>query len=295
MPLILLRQRYRQAVEGAGRGGSFACGTIIATTSQMDSNFEVRLSDSEADIDELSAHFEEQRELLVRTALDQRITDADHDRYLTLRQAINRTAMLMSFPLPFPWPDLRDWLAYVVKWPEPDDRRRELARIVRPFEKALTTAHAQRGIVDWGTDVPGWGAIEIRLAGLKEEIGSARYLDDWQDVGRRARELVIAAVNLVFDMSMVPSGQEVPKGSDAKTKIDYIVASYVPGVAHSELRALLRAAERLCQQVTHASGISRVDALAAAQATILLVRTLQELQNSLDSAGAPRPNQESQP
>ena len=249
-------------------------------------------TDSATDIDELAALFEEQRELLVRTAVDQRITDADSDRYLTLRKAINGTATLMSFPLPFPWPNLRDWLAYVVKWPEPDDRARELARIVRPFEKALATALTQRGIVDWGTNVPGWGAIEIRLAGLKAEIGSARHLDDWQDVGRRARELVIAAVNLVFDVSMVPSGQEVPKGSDAKTKIDYIVASYVPGVAHAELRALLRAAERLCQQVTHASGISRVDALAAAQATILLVRTLKELHNSLYRADAPRPNQE---
>jgi hypothetical protein len=47
-------------------------------------------------------------------------------------------------------------------------------------------------------------------------------------VGRRAVEILIGAVNLVWDLSMVPDGQDPPRGSDAKAKFDLVVTKALP-------------------------------------------------------------------
>lgn len=89
--------------------------------------------------------------------------------------------------------------------------------------------------------------------------------------------MIIDVGNLVFTADMVPDGQEEPKAADAKARFDCAIQTYAPGSSHAELRKLMRAAWDLSQKVTHGD-VTRVDAFAAAQVTVLIVRTLAEMQ-----------------
>jgi hypothetical protein len=112
---------------------------------------------------------------------------------------------------------------------------------------------------------------------MKARLDAASSLDDLQDVGRRCREILIGASRLVFREDMVPSGDPVPSPNDSKARIGYYLDVRMPGSTGDALRGLMRAAYTLMQTVTHSSSIGSVDAFAAAQATILLVRTLQRI------------------
>ena len=97
--------------------------------------------------------------------------------------------------------------------------------------------------------------------------------------------MLIDAVNLVFAPDMVPDDKEPPKASDAQDRFDYITQTYASGKSHAELRKLMRAAWELVQKVTHGDNTTRVDAFAAAQATVLIVRTLAEMHREGRSGG----------
>lgn len=85
---------------------------------------------------------------------------------------------------------------------------------------------------------------------------------------------MIDVANLIFSDWMVPNGEDVPGRSDAKRRIDFALAEMLPGESRTALRSLIRAAYTLNQAVTHSGSITRVDAFAAAQATVLLMRVL---------------------
>lgn len=90
------------------------------------------------------------------------------------------------------------------------------------------------------------------------------------------------AARHVFDPSMVPPGQDSPGSSDAKAMIDQFLEAHAQGSSRRELRAVVRSAHTLMQKVTHSGSISRADAIACGSATVLVVRTLQQLET--DSA-----------
>jgi hypothetical protein len=73
----------------------------------------------------------------------------------------------------------------------------------------------------------------------------------------------------------VPVGQSAPQAANAKAWLDLFLARRA---SHAELRRFIPVARDLAQKVTH-GGIGRVDTYAAAQATVLVVRTLQQLVN----------------
>lgn len=112
---------------------------------------------------------------------------------------------------------------------------------------------------------------------MRDELNGATTHDDLQDVGRRAREIIIDAANMVFDESMVPTGQNVPCPNDAKRRIDFYLGHRVPGQSQADLRRVVRTVLDLANTVTHSDSITRVDAYATAQATVFIVRTLQEM------------------
>jgi hypothetical protein len=88
--------------------------------------------------------------------------------------------------------------------------------------------------------------------------------------------VLIDCARLLADPSLVPTGVEPPKASDAKSWLDLFLVAQAGGSGRAELRRLVRDAWDLAQKVTHGD-LDRVDAFAAAQATVLVVRTLQEL------------------
>ena len=201
----------------------------------------------------------------------------------TLRKTYRRQRTALRVALktrgltdPFPWPDVSVVWAWAKNWDTYNDRRTEVARLAGPLLDQLDDLERSGRVDDWGGSPDAWAALELRLAGLRDEMDNATTLDHHQDVGRRGREIVIEVVNLMFSADMVPEGDEQPKGSNAKARFDHVLGSYAAGSSHAELRALMRAAWELNQKVTHGE-IGRVDAYAAAQATVLIVRALAEM------------------
>jgi hypothetical protein len=112
--------------------------------------------------------------------------------------------------------------------------------------------------------------------GLTDELASVTTGDNPQDVGRRAREILIACARRLADSNLVPAGQPEPKANDAEAWLDLVVVANASEAAREELRRFVRATWELVGKVARGD-CDRIDAFAAAQATALVVRTLQEL------------------
>jgi len=119
--------------------------------------------------------------------------------------------------------------------------------------------------------------LEERLVGMRTKLEIAQTLDDFQDVGRRAREILIDLGNLVFDNSMLKVGEQVPGANDAKARLDAFFAYQRPGSANADLRQMMRAAFTLSNTVTHADDASAEHAFAVAEATMLVVRVVAKI------------------
>lgn len=199
--------------------------------------------------------------------------------YRRRRLVLNAALRVRGLPVPFPFEDLWTWRGY---WKAQNlatyqSRRDRIAELTRPAREALEAILPGVQIADPGaTDLASWSELDQRVAGIVTELGTASSRDDLQDVGRRCREVLIEAAKLLADPELVPDAAEAPKAADAKAWLDLFLAAHVPGRTHKELRAFLPVAWDLAQKVTHGD-IDRVDAYAAAQATVLVIRVLQQL------------------
>lgn len=221
-----------------------------------------------------------QRDLIVSVGTGGPGIDTVDARYQDRRRRIAAGLGRLGLAEPFPWRSLWDWYGfYSAHLPTYQSRRVHVRELADRMLQELERRGVQTTVADWGeAQEPTWDSLEARLTGLKTELDVAFTQDDLQDVGRRAREIMIDAANLVFDDSLVPSGQDAPPAGDAKNRIGMYVGARMQGAAHVELRALVKKALELAHKVTHSAGITRVDAFGAAQATVLVVRTLQEIQ-----------------
>lgn len=221
---------------------------------------------------------ERQQESLVAVATGTNISSLDAG-YRARGKKIRRQLAGHGIEDPYPWTTLslfwgraRDYATY-------QERREWLDALTRPVVTELERrADAASVVTDWGAaPVAAWRDLEARLDGLKDEVAKAKTLDDRQDVGRRAREVMIDAVNLCYaDEMSTALGEVVPKAADAKNRFDHILRARTAGRSHEELRKVMRAAWDLAQDVTHSQS-EQLHALATAQAVVLLVRCLQEI------------------
>lgn len=157
-------------------------------------------------------------------------------------------------------------------------RRTYIRDLVAPMLDALESQRAGLVVIDPGHSLRStdWIDIDRRLAELGNELVTARSRDDVQDVGRRAREVLLDCARLLADPDLVPFDETPPKVGDAKAWLDLFLSAYAQGSAREELRKLVRDAWDLAQKVTHGK-LDQIDAFAAAQATVLVVRTIQQL------------------
>jgi len=194
-------------------------------------------------------------------------------------RTLNANFRRLGLQPPFPWNGLSDWYGYYSQnFASYQERRSHIRELTQVALDQLDQIEDRGGIHDPAADdeTPTWENLNGRISGLIEEYSSARDRDGWQDVGRRSREILIDFVKLIADPAIVPEGQEAPKGADAKAWFDLFLAKYVTGREKAELRSTMRAVWDLAQRVTHGD-ISDVDAFAAAQATVLVVRTAQKM------------------
>ncbi len=138
---------------------------------------------------------------------------------------------------------------------------------------------------DWGpeTEPSGtWEVIDNRLTDLKGLLDRALTPDQLSDVGKRCRDLLIASASATYRQSMLPNGEDPPKEADAKTKCRYIVAAHGTGSTDKSLVKLIERAWELANALAHNPDPSSIAAFASAQATILVVRTLERIEATLD-------------
>jgi hypothetical protein len=231
-----------------------------------------------SDLDGLTHLVERQRDLIAAVATGESITEHLDSMYKSRRWKIRTELERLGIDDPFPWPDLYQWWAFVSpRMAKYMQRRAYVAEISDPVLIQLHRCRA--GLVDWSRadGSATWASLNGRLEGLRDEFNRATTHDDFQDVGRRAREIIIDAANMVFEESMVPTGQDVPGPNDAKRRIEFYLNDRVPGQSQADLRRVLRAVVELANTVTHSDSITHVDAYATAQATVFIVRTLQEM------------------
>ena len=232
------------------------------------------------DLDTLRGLLQAQANTIVAVGTGgERIQNVDA-RWQRDTRTLNANFRRLGLESPFPWDGLWDWYGYYSQnLATYRERRNHIRELTRVALEQLDQVEARGGVHDpaAGDDTPTWENLNGRISGLVNEYSAARDRDDWQDVGRRSREILIDFGKLIADPAIVPECQDAPKGADAKAWFDLFLAAYASGRDKSELRATMRAVWDLAQKVTHGD-IADVDAYAAAQATVLAVRTAQKLQ-----------------
>lgn len=234
------------------------------------------------DLPGLLALLELHRDFMIAIAQhDVSIYDKDaQDRYRQRSKKLRHAFKSLDIEDPFPFRDPKAWWDECSKLPSYRERRDLIASKVDPIIDALEDLTDRGGLADWGgLQLPGWTALERRIDELRHEYEMANTLDGFQDVGRRAVEVILGAVNLVWD-GWMPTvlGEEPAKAGDAKNRFRQILSAVLPGSSNEELRSVLNSAWRLAHDTKHSSSATRVHAMAAAQAVILIARTLAELQ-----------------
>jgi len=151
-----------------------------------------------------------------------------------------------------------------------DVHRLGRAHSIRGYLAAVDENTRTRGVLDIGPATDDWPVLEGRLRELGVLLERADSADDYQDLGRRSREIVGSLADLL--MEEIEPGH--PYGSNRKAMIDAYLNRVVGEAGLGDVRDLVRAALKLANHVTHDPAPHRAEAVAAAQAAVLLVRTL---------------------
>lgn len=226
-------------------------------------------------VEQLVDLVEQQANVIVATGTGQgRFDDFDAEYQRRDRTIVEQFKRLGLTP-PFPWRSLWEWHGYYSQeLPSYASRRVHVATLKREaldrIEERLNDVAVHDPEI--GHPISTWDGIDARVKGLIDEYTGARDKDAWQDVGRRSREILIDLGKLVADPSLVPDSQDPPRGADARAWFELFLNTRANGSDRAELRAVMRKTWDLAQKVTHGD-IDDVDAFAAAQATVLLVRT----------------------
>ncbi|MBI3748058.1 MAG: hypothetical protein HY262_04320 [Chloroflexi bacterium] len=227
-------------------------------------------------IDELITLLELQQGLLTAVATGGPQMKTVDPTYKQRRTRLRRGLGALGVSDPFPWSGLWEWYGVWGTFGGYAGRRNHIEQLVSPVIDELRARLDAVAVADWGEDTI--DGVEHRLGGLKARLESAKTLDDYQDVGRRAREILIALARLVFSEDMVPVGKEPPGPSDAKERLDLYFEHRFGGKANEEMRRFMKAAVALANSVTHSGDTDEVHAFAVAQATLLIVRVTARLE-----------------
>ncbi|CAN5350541.1 hypothetical protein BH10ACT7_BH10ACT7_19950 [soil metagenome] len=230
-------------------------------------------------IPELRVLLQRQTNLIVETGTGGRSFKDVDSEYKRGDALLTHNFARLGLEPPVPWRSLWEWYGfYSQNLGSYQERREYVAGLVRDALDALRGVEAGTTVVDASPveHDPTWEELNARVAGLLDEVNTARDRDAWQDVGRRSREILIDVGKLIADAVPLPEGQEPPKGGDARAWFDVLLGARASGSDKKELRQTMRASWDLAQKVTHGD-IDAVDAYSSAQATVLLVRAVQML------------------
>lgn len=104
-----------------------------------------------------------------------------------------------------------------------------------------------------------------------EALNEAEEAEDFQAVGMRCRECLVAMVRILALPEMVPDGETAPRKADVIHWCELIANHVARGASAEEVRGYLKntskAAWKLVNWLTHAHGATRADAILAHDAT----------------------------
>jgi hypothetical protein len=229
-----------------------------------------------------------QRALLISVATDGPRIETVEDEYEHRRRKLRRGLAKFDLEYPFPWGSLWQWYGTWSsgEYPTWASRRTYISDLAQPVLDALHEDEPE--VVDFGEAPPTWGDLDARLSELKERVSSARSLDDYQDVGRRCREIIRDAAALAYHPDFVPEGEESPADQDVKARLDVVFNAQLQGSSRQGLRRVMRSLYELANTVAHSDSIGLLDAFACAQATVMLVRVLGEIDREATVAPSDR-------
>jgi hypothetical protein len=229
---------------------------------------------------ELLQLLELQADLLRSVATGGPRIETVNSEYQRRRRLLNAGLKRLGIDPPFPWQDLWGWYGAWTQYGTYAQRRSYLSQLAAPARERLEQIIEGASVTDSGPASTDWPDLEQRLTELRGELDASKSLDDLQDVGRRAREVLIDLATLVYRPGMLPANEAEPRAGDAKTRLAFAAASLMPGSSYEDWRRLIRAAWDLANTITHSTSITRVDAFAAVQATVLLVRVFEQATRS---------------
>lgn len=226
-------------------------------------------------IDELITMVERQASVIVATGTGHGRIDNFDTEYQRVDRVLVAQFKRLGLDPPFPWRSLWEWYGYYSQELGTYASRRKLvATLKRESLERLDDQASGLTIHDPAgpQTSAAWKEINTRVSGLINEYTGASDKDTWQDVGRRSREILIDLGKLIAALNLVPEGSVHPRLADARAWFELFLDSHSSGRDRAELRTLMRKTWDLAQKVTHGD-IDAVDAFAAAQATVLIVRT----------------------
>lgn len=108
-----------------------------------------------------------------------------------------------------------------------------------------------------------------------EALDNAKEAEDFQAVGMRCRETLVALVKSLQKAVVVPAGEDSPKAADVKGWFKYIALHYAPGSRNEHVRSYLRSTSAETWQIvswlTHTSTAGLHEAQLALDATSSLL------------------------
>lgn len=104
-----------------------------------------------------------------------------------------------------------------------------------------------------------------------EAADQADEPEEYQAVGMRCREALLAFVKAAASPELVPHGQGAPKAGDFKAWAGLLAAKWIPGSGTKQMRSYLKSSAdatwQLVNWLTHTTEANRYDAVTAASAT----------------------------
>lgn len=225
-------------------------------------------------------------------------SDGVEETYRARSRKIREALRRYGVTDPFPWRTAEDfWDKFCVQWSTYRERKQALLNEYEPVERALEALQQNPDKLQSIALAPdvAWAALESRISGLMREYEAADALDGFQDVARRSREILIDAVNLVYEPSMCPPGEVQPQGANAKRRFELVVASKVGGKSNKDLRGWFKATWDLAQATTHSGSAARAGAFASGQSALTLARMLHILERDSLRNGTPGPPLHNEP
>ncbi|RIJ77315.1 hypothetical protein D1871_07945 [Nakamurella silvestris] len=198
--------------------------------------------------------------------------EADHDAN---KDALTAGLKRLDLPYPFSYTTLMSWRGTWRSIGGYSDREQHIIDMAAPVRTKLVSLINNAGLVDTGPDAErSWSDLEEDLSALAALVPLAETKHAYKSIGVAARDLHIEVAKIISALtpSVVPNGQNSPKMGDFKSWLDLYLAAHASGSSNKELRSLMRQANLVAQSAAHSG--KKAEAVASAQATILIVRVL---------------------